>query len=109
MFYILRVLLLIFLYKVNGIFIDFGQFDLLICSSVESCIHEQAHKMDKELNYISGAKEFRDIIDNEYCELTYPCYTGADCYYSEVYALFYQVARGDINRIPENLQEFYKE
>jgi hypothetical protein len=96
----------------------------LYCRSDFMCLHEQGHKLDDEHDWISKTQEFKKAFE-KYSKT----YNGARLkvyidwlakrdfynriyfklnYYQEAYAEIYQIHGGNIEWMPEYLQEFYE-
>jgi hypothetical protein len=94
------------------------------CTSEDICNHEEGHKLDASLGWISTSKAFIDAVDYRLETISYPginapylilnCnFLGIDCSqkwggYTELYADLWKEAKGDINNIDPQLQQFFK-
>lgn len=94
------------------------------CTSQEACWHEEGHKKDASLGWPSTSKAFIDAVDYRLETISYPginspylilkCnFLGIDCSeewggYTELYADLWKEAKGDINNIDPQLQQFFK-
>jgi len=97
--------------------------NILYCNDELFCWHEWGHKLDDERGWVSDSNEFREAL-----EVYTKSYHGQKVkelidwkatvdqriklymffsYYKEMYATIYQVYGGNVDWMPEYLQEFY--
>lgn len=96
------------------------------CKDENSCYHEIGHKLDQQMAWPSRTKEFsfalrtyifssmqtsphdtvtREIIMRTYAPST--TITGMTDINAEAYAIIFEIACGDKNKVPEIFREFY--
>lgn len=109
---IIHIIITFFLPFIGAKGIYFADFDYIVCNDPITCIHEQGHQLDSHLGEPSQTDEFKKAIDeilpillsNNSCIINYD-----GCDYYEAYAKLWTAVNGNINDIPDEFQEFYKE
>ncbi len=86
--------------------------DYLYCASDKICLHEQAHRLDAQRGFISSNPEYQMAImtyavDNPGKLWSKELLNYRDSW-SELYAQLYESAGGVIDRMPVELQRFYR-
>ena len=102
--------LLLPLFGADGAY--FSDFDYIVCNDPVTCIHEQGHRLDFHLGEPSQTGEFKETVDDVLpILLTYnSCKIKTEaCNYHEAYAQLWEAVNGNINDIPSEFKEFYKE
>lgn len=88
------------------------------CTSPASCLHEQGHKLDQELGWISHSKEFGDAVKiyilseskkDKPGEFLYKIFATPDFTMPEIYAQIYSWSGGNPDNMPKVFRTFYRE
>lgn len=89
----------------------FADFDYIVCNDTATCIHEEGHRLDYALNLPSQTDEFKEaisvfpsVLENNSCYIK-----TEECIYKEAYAKLWEAVEGNINNLPPDFIEFYKE
>ena len=85
--------------------------DIMAYTSESTRIHEQAHRYDCQNGFISQTEEFKEEANSFPLLMDKAkrhCNGGEFCIYSEAYAMLYQHAHGEMQKIPDNFKEFYQ-
>lgn len=86
--------------------------DYIYCTSEITCVHEQAHRLDKQFGDISLTDDF--AISVTLFAIQHPEHVWSEPIlkhetpWHEVYAQMYGSINGDIESIPVELQRFYR-
>jgi hypothetical protein len=86
--------------------------DFIYCTSQETCIHEQAHRLDRQHGDISKTTEFAisvTLFAIRHPECVWSEHIMAyETSWEEVYARMYGSVNGNIDMMPAELRRFYE-
>jgi len=90
----------------------FADFDFIVCNDPITCIHEQGHQLDFHLGEPSQTYEFKEAVNETLpilLEVNSCIIKSVACDYYEAYAKLWESVNGNIDDIPKEFIEFYKD
>jgi len=109
---LIRIIITLILPLIGAKGIYFADFDYVVCNDPITCVHEHGHQLDFRLGEPSQTDEFKQAV-NEVLPILLirnSCIIKSEaCDYYEAYAQLWTAVNGNINDIPVEFIEFYKE